>query len=100
MNDIFTFSLSLPLGLSPNVTSSWFLNGQKEEPEVKWERGRAGDVMKSGREQGREEGIRGKRRRENGEEHEVPKKLNQLRYFISEIKKALLLGLEGLMPLT
>ena len=73
-------SLSLPLGLSPNVTPSWFLNGQEEEPEVKWERGRAGDVMKSGREQGREEGIRGKRRRENGEEHEVPKKLNQLRY--------------------
>ena len=63
MNDIFTFSLSLPLGLSPNVTPSWFLNGQEEEPEVKWERGRAGDVMKSGREQGREEGIRGKRRK-------------------------------------
>ena len=57
------------------MTPSWFLNGQEEEPEVKWERGRAGDVMKSGREQGREEGIRGKGRRENGEEHEVPKQI-------------------------
>ena len=72
------------------MTPSWFLNGQEEEPEVKWERGRAGDVMKSGREQGREEGIRGKGRRENGEEHEVPKKLNPLSYFISEISKSLL----------
>ena len=62
--------------------------GQSRRRYEKWE-----GAGQRGRDQGQ-------RRRENGEEHEVPKKLNQLRYFRYEISKLLLTGLEGLMPMT
>ena len=84
-SSVSSLSLSLPLGLSSNVTPSWFLNGQ-EEPEVRrGERGsRAGDVMKSG---SKEEGIRAAEGGKIEQESEGPDELcGRIRFLTADVK--------------